>query len=198
MTSPDRPGAASGGASQKARLRDAVEPVLAKAGYDLEELAVSKAGNRSVVRVVVDGEDGVTSDAIADLSREISAALDEAEASGGPVSRGGYTLEVSSPGIDRPLTLPRHWRRNLTRLVKVRIGQTTLTGRVVAVDDDGVTLDVDGEQQTVAYGDLGPGKVQIEFGKPDRAEASEDGSKASKPSRKSGAKPGARRGKEEA
>jgi Uncharacterized protein conserved in bacteria len=202
VTSPDRPTGASGGASQrsgeKQRLRDAVEPILAKSGYDLEELAVSKAGNRSVVRVVVDGEHGVTSDVIADLSRDISTALDAAEASGGPLSRGGYTLEVSSPGIDRPLTLPRHWRRNIGRLVKVRIGQTTRTGRVVAVDDDGVTLDVDGEQQTAPYGDLGPGRVQIEFGKPDRAESSEDGSKRSKPGRKSGATPGSRRGKEEA
>ncbi|MQA24194.1 MAG: ribosome maturation factor RimP [Micromonosporaceae bacterium] len=195
MTSPDRPGAASGGASgkasQKERLREAVGPILTKAGYDLEELAVSRAGNRSVVRVVVDGEDGVSSDAIADLSRDISAALDEAEAGGSPISPGGYTLEVSSPGVDRPLTLPRHWRRNRGRLVKVRVGQVARTGRVTAVDEAGVTLDVDGEEHTAAYEDLGPGKVQIEFGKPDRPETSKDGSRP-------GGKPGSRRGKEEA
>ena len=74
-----------------------------------------------------------------------------------------YTLEVSSPGVDRPLTLPRHWRRNHGRLVKVKAAERTLTGRIAAVDDHGVTLEVDGRPVALGFGDLGPGRVQIEF-----------------------------------
>lgn len=172
----DRSAAGSGVVRQKERLRAAVAPVVAAARYDLEELTVSRAGNRSVVRVVVDGDDGVSSDAVADISREISTALDAAEQAEGPLSRGGYTLEVSSPGIDRPLTRPRHWKRNRGRLVKVRVGEATRTGRIVAADDEGVRLDLDGEVSDHRYPDLGPGRVQIEFGRAAAAEPSKDGS----------------------
>ncbi|MGH3716897.1 MAG: ribosome maturation factor RimP [Micromonosporaceae bacterium] len=175
MAQSSRSGAASGVPRQKQRFVAAVEPVVTAAGYDLEELAVSRAGNRSVVRIVVDGEQGVSSDAIADISRQVSAALDAAEAADGPLSNTGYTLEVSSPGIDRPLTEPRHWRRNRGRLVKVRVDQATRTGRVVAADEAGVQLDVDGEKLDLGYDRLGPGKVQIEFGKPSAADPSDDG-----------------------
>ncbi|MGH3734832.1 MAG: ribosome maturation factor RimP [Micromonosporaceae bacterium] len=166
---------ASGATAPKQRLRAVVEPVVTAAGYELDDLAVSRAGKRSVVRVVVDGEDGVSSDAIAEISREVSAALDEAEASGVPLGQGGYTLEVSSPGIDRPLTELRHWRRNRGRLVKVKVDQATRTGRVLAADESGVRLDVAGETLDLDYDRLGPGKVQIEFGKPAGAGARDDG-----------------------
>jgi ribosome maturation factor RimP len=175
MARSGRAGAASSVPRQKERLRAAVEPVVTKAGYDLEDLSTSKAGNRSLVRVVIDSDSGVSSDAIAEISRDISAALDAAEAAEGPLSRGGYTLEVSSPGVDRPLTEPRHWRRNRGRLVKVRVGQATRTGRILAAGDDSIRLDIDGESQDLPYAELGPGKVQIEFGRPTAAEASEDG-----------------------
>ncbi len=88
-----------------------------------------------------------------------------------------YTLEVSSPGVDRPLTMPRHWRRAAGRLVMVRPGAETpeprrdspqappaITGRVIGADDSGVTLDVGGQSRTFGYGELGPGRVQVEFG----------------------------------
>ena len=74
-----------------------------------------------------------------------------------------YQLEVGSPGVDRPLTLPRHWRRNVGRLVTVTVAGATVTGRVVGADDKGVVLDVDGTEQETGYADLGPGRVQIEF-----------------------------------
>jgi ribosome maturation factor RimP len=76
---------------------------------------------------------------------------------------GAYTLEVSSPGVDRPLTLPRHWRRNVGRLVSVRVGDRTITGRVTATDGATVTFDVDGASRVVALDELGPGRVQVEF-----------------------------------
>jgi len=144
-------------------LREVVEPVVAGAGYDLEDLTISRAGRRFVVRVVVDRDGGLDLDAVAEVSRAVSAALDAAEESTGELVAGEYQLEVSSPGVDRPLTLPRHWRRNVGRLVKVG----PITGRVVAVDATGVMLDVAGERTTIGHDDLGPGRVQVEFSRVD-------------------------------
>jgi ribosome maturation factor RimP len=167
------------GPQTRARLRAAVESAVRPAGYDLEELTVSRAGRRHVVRVIVDGDGGVSLDTVADLSRAISVALDEAEESGGELTPGEYTLEVSSPGIDRPLTQPRHWRRNVGRLVKVKAGDRAVTGRILAADDDGVELDVDGERRAVKHGDLGPGRVQVDFSRvaelPDAEDEMEEG-----------------------
>jgi ribosome maturation factor RimP len=150
-------------AGQRARLRSVVEPVVAAAGYDLEGLSLKRVGRRHLVQVLVDGDDGVTLDTVAHVSRDISAALDAAEESGGDFVAGEYELEVSSPGVDRPLTLPRHWRRNVGRLVKVTVADRSVVGRVSAADETGVELAVDGQPHRLAYGDLGPGRVQIEF-----------------------------------
>jgi ribosome maturation factor RimP len=157
-----RPGARRGPADVE-RLREVVRPVVEAAGYDLEDLRVSRAGRRSLVRVTVDADRGVNLDGIATVSRAVSAALDAAEASGDELVPGEYQLEVGSPGVDRPLTEPRHWRRSVGRLVKVRAGERQLAGRVVAAGAEGVSLDVDGDVQNIAYGQLGPGRVQIEF-----------------------------------
>jgi ribosome maturation factor RimP len=136
-------------------LRDLLEPIVADWGYDLEDVTVTAAGRRSVVRVVVDRDGGLDLDAVAEASRAISAALDDSPV----VGDAAYVLEVTSPGVDRPLTQPRHWRRNVGRLV--RVGD--LTGRVRAADDTGVTLDIDGTEHTRGYDDLAAGQVQVEF-----------------------------------
>ena len=150
----------------KARVTEVIEPVVTAAGYDLEEVALSRAGRRHVVRVLVDADGGISLDDVAVVSREISDALDAAEESGGEVLAGEYQLEVGSPGVDRPLTLPRHWRRNVGRLVAVN----GLTGRVTAADDQGIVLD----DREIRYADLGAGKVQIEFKRMDEAQFDED------------------------
>jgi ribosome maturation factor RimP len=157
-------------AAAKARLRTVIEPVVTAAGYDLEDVGLSRAGRRHVVRVLVDADGGISLDDVAVVSREISAALDEAEQSGGDLLAGEYQLEVGSPGVDRPLTLPRHWRRNVTRLVAVN----GLTGRVTSADDQGIVLDVDGKTRELAYAALGPGKVQIEFKRMNEVEFDDD------------------------
>ncbi len=154
----------------KARVTEVIEPVVTAAGFDLEEVALSRAGRRHVVRVLVDADGGINLDGVAVVSREISAALDAAEESGGELLVGEYQLEVGSPGVDRPLTEPRHWRRNVSRLVLVN----GLTGRVTATDDRGIVLDVDGAPHEIAYADLGPGKVQIEFKRLDEAQFDSD------------------------
>jgi ribosome maturation factor RimP len=124
-------------------------------------------GRRYVVRVIVDRDGGVGLDAVAVLARGISSALDEAEERGGEFIAGEYQLEVSSPGVDRPLREPRHWRRNVGRLVKVAVDGTPVTGRVTAADETGVTLEVGGQPRTAAYGALGPGRVEVEFSRLD-------------------------------
>jgi ribosome maturation factor RimP len=161
------------------RLSGWIEPVVDAAGYDLEELVVTPAGRRSVVRVVVDRDEGVTLDDIADVSRAVSDVLD---ANDDGMGRTPYVLEVTSPGVDRPLTEPRHWRRNLGRLVAVGVGPQgaveQVTGRVTAVDDAGVTLAVEvkgkpgakkraPEPRQVSWDRLGAGRVQVEFGRAD-------------------------------
>ena len=145
----------------RARVRSIVEPIVRAASLDLEDLAVVRAGHRFVVRVIVDGDGGVDHDELGDVSRDISNALDDAEETGGELTPASYTLEVSSPGVDRPLTLPRHWRRNVGRLAKVKAGDRGLTARIIAVDDAGVTFD--GHREPVPFHQLGPGHIQIEF-----------------------------------
>ncbi|WP_162908395.1 ribosome maturation factor RimP [Allorhizocola rhizosphaerae] len=146
-----------------AAVRAVVEPAVIGAGYELDALNVKPVGRRYLVRVVIDGDGGLGLDVIADVSREISHALDEAEESGGQLIPGEYQLEVSSPGVDRPLTTPAHWRRNIGRMVSVRALDRTYTGRVNSADDQGITLEVAGVGHRFGYGDLGPGRVQVEF-----------------------------------
>ena len=133
---------------------------LGDLGLDLEGVDVSTAGKRRVLRVAIDKDGGVSLDDVADATRAVSRTLDDADAMG----ERPYTLEVSSPGVDRPLTLPRHWRRNRDRVVKVALADgTTVTGRIGDSDDDGVVLDVDGQQRRVGYSEVRTAKVQVEF-----------------------------------
>ncbi|MFI7544627.1 ribosome maturation factor RimP [Actinoplanes sp. NPDC049599] len=153
----------------RSRVRAVIEPVVVAAGFDLEDVNLSRAGRRHVLRVLVDAEGGISLDDVAVVAREISQALDTAEENQGEVLAGEYQLEVGSPGVDRPLTLPRHWRRNVSRLVTVTVAGRSLTGRVTAADETGVVLDVDGAGSEIPYADLGPGRVQIEFKRLDEA-----------------------------
>src|SRR3954465_1150761 len=120
------PPATAGASAAQARehLLDLLGPVVAGAGYDLEDVAVSAAGRRSLVRVTVDADGGIDLDAVAVISRLVSDAPDaDATPTGSPRAlANAYVLEVSSPGVDRPLTEPRHWRRATGRLVRVEIG----------------------------------------------------------------------------
>lgn len=144
-----------------------LEPVVHKAvssvGFDLEQLDVQQAGRRRVLRIIVDSDDGVGLDEVADASRAVSAVLDERDdLLGGP-----YTLEVTSPGVDRPLVKPRHWRRARLRLVRVRLTEGgELLGRVGKADDDRVVLLVDGSLRELAYAEVERAVVEIEFKQP--------------------------------
>jgi ribosome maturation factor RimP len=160
------PAPAAAHAQAREHLLKLLEPIVAGAGYDLEDVTVTSAGRRSLVRVTVDADGGIDLDAVATVSRLVSDALD-ADASDPHSPRAlanAYVLEVSSPGVDRPLTEPRHWRRAAGRLVQTEVEGRPLLARIVSAGDAGVTLEPeDGAPRTVAWADLGRGKVQVEF-----------------------------------
>jgi ribosome maturation factor RimP len=156
------PPAAASPRLDRRKLRELVERTVAETGADLEDLVEQKAGSRRLLRVAVDRDGGVTSDDLSEVSHALSVALDASDVMG----EAPYVLEVTSPGVDRPLTLPRHWRRNVGRLVKVTLTEGgELTGRVTDADEDGTDLLVDGsaEPRRVSYVDVAKAKVQVEF-----------------------------------
>jgi len=155
--------------ASRARLLQMLTPAVEATGHDLEDVSVSPAGRRKVVRVIVDKDGGVTLDDIADVSRVVSDLLDTPEAE--QVLAGAYTLEVTSPGVDRPLTEARHWRRSVGRLVKAKTADTTVTGRVLEADDAQATLDVDGTKRSLLYGEVVSALVQVEFSRAGEDEA---------------------------
>ena len=142
------------------RIEAEITDPLSAMGLDVEAVELTPAGKRRVLRVAIDQDGGVTLDDVADATREIDRVLEESDVMG----EMPYTLEVTSRGVDRPLTLPRHWRRNHDRLVKATTSDgTDVTGRITSSDDTSVTLDVDGEQHEIAYADIAKALVQIEF-----------------------------------
>jgi ribosome maturation factor RimP len=167
-----------------AELSALLAPAVAAAGFDLEEVDVRPAGRRRLVKIVVDGDGGVGLDDIARLSETASGLLDASDVMG----TSPYVLEVTSPGVDRPLTEPRHWRRAVGRLVVVPLAEGgQVEGRVVAADDEAVEIDVAAnrakgagkgggksagprstgtQRRRFGLGELGRGRVQVEFKPP--------------------------------
>ncbi|WP_328886755.1 ribosome maturation factor RimP [Streptomyces sp. NBC_00316] len=159
--------------TQSERLRGLLEPLVSAKELDLEEIEVSRAGRRRVLRIVVDSDEGVELDACAELSRAISEKLDETDAMG----EDEYVLEVSSPGADRPLTEHRNYVRATGRLVRLQLhGSGELVARIMAVDDDGLDLEVPGVKgrkptsRRVAFDEIAKARVEIEFNRKDKKE----------------------------
>ncbi|MEO3788705.1 ribosome maturation factor RimP [Nonomuraea sp. B10E15] len=159
-----------GSASSRDHLMKLLEPVVSAEGLDLEDVTITQAGKRRLLRVIVDRDGGVSLDDVADVSQAVSAALDDIDAMG----QAAYTLEVSSPGVDRPLTEPRHWRRAAKRLVKAEMRDgSVVEGRILAADAGGVDLDVAGAARRLDYEDLARGRVQVEFRRIDDVDGDE-------------------------
>ncbi|GGW57320.1 ribosome maturation factor RimP [Streptomyces xantholiticus] len=159
--------------TQSERLRGLLEPLVSAAELDLEEIEISRAGRRRMLRITVDSDEGVELDACAELSRAISEKLDETDAMG----EGEYVLEVSSPGADRPLTEHRHYVRATGRLVKLQLHEGgDLVARLVTVDDDGLDLEVPGVKgrkptaRRIPFDDIAKARVEIEFNRKDKKE----------------------------
>ena len=147
-------------------LRPILEPVVTSMGLDLEDVQLRPAGRRTLVRVLVDQDGGVDLDTVAEASQAIGDALDVSNAMG----ESPYVLEVSSPGVDRPLTEARHWRRNATRNVKIDMKDgNTIVGRIVGInDEDVITIkkaDKAETETTINMNDVARAIVQVEFGR---------------------------------
>lgn len=144
-------------------LRSLLAPVVDRHGLFLEEVAVRATGKRRQVRVIVDlpdGPGGVGADALADVSRAISAALDDDD-----TIAGSYVLEVSTPGTDRPLREPRHYRRAVGRLVRLRTRSgEEVAGRLTTADDEAVVVDeASGRSRRLSYDEVADGVVEVEL-----------------------------------
>ncbi|MDQ1035832.1 ribosome maturation factor RimP [Streptomyces sp. V3I8] len=161
--------------TQSERLRELLEPLVSSQGLDLEEIEVDSVGRKRVLRVVVDSDEGADLDAVADVSRALSAKLDETEAMG----QGEYTLEVGTPGAERELGEHRHYVRATGRLVRFRLEDGgELVARILTVDDEGIDVEVPGVKgrrptaRRLAFGDVAKARVQVEFNR--KAEGKND------------------------
>ncbi|MFG2887189.1 ribosome maturation factor RimP [Streptomyces sp. NPDC048297] len=156
--------------TQSERLRELLEPLVTSQGLDLEEIAVDAVGRKRVLRVVVDSDTGADLDAIADVSRALSAKLDETNAMGDAA----YDLEVGTPGAERALTEHRHFARAVDRLVKFQLTEGgELVARILDVDDEGLDLEVPGVKgrkatsRRLGFPEIAKARVQVEFNRKD-------------------------------
>ncbi|MDX2528639.1 ribosome maturation factor RimP [Streptomyces europaeiscabiei] len=163
--------------TQSERLRELLEPLVRSQGLDLEEIAVDSVGRKRVLRVVVDSDEGADLDAVAEVSRALSAKLDETDAMG----QAEYTLEVGTPGAERALTEHRHYRRAVDRLVKFTLREDgELIARILTVDDDGLDLEVPGVKgrkataRRLAFDEIDRARVQVEFNRKDKKDMTEE------------------------
>ena len=145
-------------------VKEAIEPILAQAELFLEDLHISTAGKHRVIRVLIDPINPGTPlslDDVTAVTKPISARLDSLVELG----ERPFTLEVSSPGIDFPLTLPRHWAKNKTRLVTItRTSGEKLSGRIIASDEHGATLELNkGVIENVPFASVDQAHIEIEF-----------------------------------
>ena len=152
----------------KDQVSELITPALQKAGYFLEDVNIVSPGQHRIVTVIVDGESALNLDQVTVASKLVSELMDEAPFMG----ETPFTLEVTSPGIDRPLTLPRHFAKNVTRLLKVtKSDGTVITGRISSNTDADVTLEVVEKKETkevaVALTDIKRAVVEIEFNRKD-------------------------------
>lgn len=149
-----------------AQVTTVVEPVVENHGLEIDRIEVVAAGKRALVRIFLDGDGpeghGPSLDQIAEATRSISQALDDADLTKGRP----YVLEVSSRGVGRPLTEPKHFRRNLGRLVALTTTDGEVVGRIAAVTDDAVELDIDGGSRTVVLAAISKALVQVELNRP--------------------------------
>ena len=154
--------------SLKDQISELVTPAVSDLGFYLEDVHVATPGNHRIVTCIVDGDFSLNLDQVTSVSRVISELLDEAAFMG----ETPFTLEVTSPGVDRPLTQPRHFAKNVDRLLKiVKLDGSAVTGRILSNTDQDVTLTVTVKketlEQTVALADIKRAVVEIEFNRKD-------------------------------
>ena len=152
----------------KDQISELVTPAVSDLGFYLEDVHIATPGSHRIVTCIVDGDDSLNLDQVTGVSRVISELLDEAAFMG----ETPFTLEVTSPGVDRPLTQPRHFAKNVDRLLKViKLDGSEITGRILSNTDHDVTLAVSVKkkitEQTVPLADIKRAVVEIEFNRKD-------------------------------
>jgi ribosome maturation factor RimP len=152
----------------KDQIIELVTPAVREAGFYLEDIHIATPGSHRIVTCIVDGDSSLNLDQVTSVSRVISELLDEAEFMG----ETPFTLEVTSPGVDRPLTLPRHFAKNNDRLLKViRMDGSEVIGRIASNTDDSVTLVVslkkESREEVISLTDIKRALVEIEFSRKD-------------------------------
>jgi len=145
--------------STREQILQILEPIASNMGLDLEDVEIKSAGKHSIVQVSIDKDGGINLDEVAQISNQISEALDAKDVLG----EKPYTLEVGSPGIDRALTLPRHWRRNNGRLVKINFGSNSEIGRIIESDEEKVLLEIKGKTRSINFDKIDKAFIQVEF-----------------------------------
>jgi len=150
------------------QITELIEPAVSAQGFFLEEVQLVSPGKHRIVTCIVDGEVALNLDQVTSVSRAISELLDESPIMGDTA----FTLEVTSPGIDRPLTKPRHFAKNQDRLLKVtKSDGEVVTGRILSNTDNAVTLTVEVKKDTaevvIAYADIKRAVVEVEFNRKD-------------------------------
>ena len=152
----------------KDQISELVTPAVSDQGFYLEDVHVATPGSHRIVTCIVDGDTSLNLDQVTSVSRVISELLDEAAFMG----ETPFTLEVTSPGVDRPLTQPRHFAKNIDRLLKiVKLDGSEVTGRILSNTDHDVTLTVTVKketlEQTVSLSEIKRAVVEIEFNRKD-------------------------------
>jgi ribosome maturation factor RimP len=134
----------------------AITPAIEAAGCYLEEVTLTPAGKRKIMTVIVDGDTNLSLDQVTAVSKEVSAIVEVLPALGDTP----FTLEVTSPGVDRPLTHPRHWRKNHGRLITVTLEDgKVVKGRI----GDSTEIDVEIDSLKIAYAAMKRALIEIEF-----------------------------------
>lgn len=159
---------------QANRLQSILDPVVAQAGLLLESVAITGPRGRQVVCVtvdLVDGPGGVGSDQLGEVSQAVSTALDDVA----DLIDGAYLLEVTTPGLSRPLTQARHYRRATGHLVTVQTADGAITGRVIGADEESVNLEVPQRRGApvpteIALAAITQGRMEIELRRPAESE----------------------------
>jgi ribosome maturation factor RimP len=141
---------------KKEDISDAVTPALSALGFYLEDVTITSAGRRSMLTIIVDGDTHLSLDQVTSATKAIGEIVESIQSLG----ETPFTLEVTSPGLDRPLTKPRHWRKNIDRLVKiVLLDGKEIKGRIKAASENSATVDA----SEIKFSDIKRASLEVEF-----------------------------------
>ena len=133
-----------------------ITPAINALGFYIEDITITSAGRRSLITVIVDGDTHLSLDQVTVATKAISEIMETISA----VGDNSFTLEVTSPGLDRPLTKARHWQKNINRLVKVvLLDGSEIKGRIKNVNEVSTTVD----EKNINYSDIKRATLEIEF-----------------------------------